>query len=284
MESNNGDNFLQIVDPINKKEITAVGNIGQGPEDFITPLISAYNSDTVEVRDLNSYKRSFFALNAATNGEKHFIQLNDSPRLPFFDNEIFIGKDTFIRYSSDLSICPFKYVIGKDTISFGKSPIEGEFDRRGNIMQGFVYYNKTRQILVFSIPIIQYIALYSNSKDNNKFSLINEINNNIEYTISDGKLKLENKTDQLVTITKDYIVCVGYDTENGEAFNSKNPFTMHTLFIRDYNGNLLGTFDIKKAIRCISGNECDNTLYLIIENPEFSLAKIDLNNIIDNQQ
>ena len=90
------------------------------------------------------------------------------------------------------------------------------------------------------------------------------------------------------TLTKNYLVTLGYDYDNGEVppRGGRDTKTLpRNLFVRDHNGNLLRIFKLDEPTLRLSGCGKDNILYAIIapqvpdrdeSASEFELVRIDL--------
>jgi hypothetical protein len=137
-------------------------------------------------------------------------------------------------------------------------------------------------MLVCKALFFPYAALYT--KDKKKFVLQTEICGDIDYSVSKGKITFSKERTGFLgaILTKDYFVTLDYNYEEGEIIPvgrdlSKLP---HTLFVRDHKGNLQKIYDIEARCLRLAGSGRDNVLYVIMANPDWTLARINLDSII----
>lgn len=132
--------------------------------------------------------------------------------------------------------------------------------------------------------MVSYKALNTTFKENFTFVLQWERKANKEknYTIADDKIIFDRKIVGAydVCMSKDYIITLERDREKEPVDEStvgrnisKCP---HTLFLYDYDGNLLKIVDIGMPAIRIVANRKSNTLYAIGVDPDYVLAKYEL--------
>lgn len=274
-------NFIHVVDPELKKEVAAMGRKGNGPNEFNDPTVERYNGDTVYVYDLNLPRQALFPLTGDTEGGKNIFPLPPQPSN--IGHQIFISKESQVYFNSEFRETPFRYIIGTDSIPFGKycvddADIEDRFALEMNLE-----YDANLEMLKCKASNYPYIALYK--KTGNSFELMTEIKGDL----SDNSVKTIGVNGILSnTLTKNYLVAIGYDYDNGEVppRGGRDTKTLpRNLFVRDHNGNLLRIFRLDEPTLRLSGCGKDNILYAIIapQDPdrdesqsEFELVRIDL--------
>ena len=273
--------FLHIVDPEKKMEIASVGTFGQGPDEFVSPMLKPYNEDTVLICELNSMKQRLIALNRI-NTNDFLVEMPDLTSNIITDNKVYVDNKSVIYYSFNIPEKPFLYVCGSDTVPFGHHPLNQNYcvypNNKSNLL-----YNNSKDVLLCYFGSIPYISIYH--KSGTGFRLIKEIFSEIDYTVDDAIVKYHSDIHgpTNMALLKDFIVSSEYDYESGDEFvSTQNPNQFvrpHSVFVRDYDGHLITVVDIGVPIRSIAGNESGNMLYLVVINPEFQLIKLDLNTI-----
>lgn len=80
-----------------------------------------------------------------------------------------------------------------------------------------------------------------------------------------------------MAITKDYIVVArSKEFKKDIDSNTGHQIRPHTLYLYDYELNLINIIDVKVPICRLAGNEKANTVYAIVTNPEYSIVKLEL--------
>ena len=134
--------------------------------------------------------------------------------------------------------------------------------------------------MVYANMLFPYLAVYSN-KDG-EFKLLNEYKGEEDYSITDNNLILNRKRNGMaeMALTKDYIVTLQRDylTDDidestvGRDFN-KLP---KSLFVYDYDTNLIKIIDFGLPILRISANQKENIVYAIVIDSDFVLMKYEI--------
>lgn len=278
-------NFIHVVDPELKKEVASMGRKGNGPNEFNTPTVIRYNGDTVYVRDLNTPKQVLISLTDAVEGRKPIIPLSPSQDT-WEEAKLFITKESQVHCNHFYKDTPFRYIIGDDTIPFGKYVINPDVDDMARqLLQMAIEYDANLEILICKAAYFPYVALYK--KVGNNFELMTEVKEDFDYKINNGWIEFSRDGFWNCTLTKNYLVTLDYDYDKGEQPTSGHGTgnVPHTLFIRDHNGNLLRIFQLDEPTLSLTGCGKDNILYAIIapQDPdrdesesEYELVRIDL--------
>lgn len=269
------ENQIHIISLNIKKEIAKLINIGNGPEDFLTPGFSLSSTNELIAYDMNNNKMALVSLDNITNGKKPLISIltketKDITRIVKTDNNSFIYFNPNEQY-------PFKLENGK---YFGKYPFDENVENKFNVAQGNIAYNSQNGYFIYSTIYYPYIAAYK--KNNSTFELVWEKKEEIDYTISDNKIILNNKRKGAMelAITKDYIVTLQRDYQNDPTDETTvgRDFTKipQTLFLYDYKSNLKKILHFHVPILRIAAETKSNTIYAIVINPDFTLVKCEI--------
>ena len=221
--------FAHFIDKKSGKEVSAIGQYGQGPNDFSTPWFAEYKGDTIFVWDLNEDKQMFISLDS--DGVCSLRHLADRGLDCSYNRIIQLSGDRSIRHNPESIDHPFSFICGKDTVKCGKDPIKGDFsaDSKYNCFQGEVCYNRNKDLLVYCPIKFEYMAIYK--FDGKKIDLKYEYAPTSKYTVSDGDLKILDGTRtgaKGLCFTANYIATLEYDYDNEDVtFVNSNPI-LHT--------------------------------------------------------
>ena len=272
--------FAHFIDKKSGKEVSAIGQYGQGPNDFSTPWFAEYKGDTIFVWDLNEDKQMFISLDS--NGVGSFRPLANRGFDCSYNRIIQLADNSSIRHNAMSIDHPFSFIYGKDTLLFGENPILGNFSLRSmyDCFQGEVCFSSKRNLLVYCPIRFEYMAIYE--FDNKKIDLKYRYAPTPKFEVSDGDLKIQKESRtgaKGLCFTSNYIATLEYDYDNedvtlpiGRDF-SKLP---HCIFLRDYSGTLRRKVDLNVPILRIAGDESSDTLYAIVIVDEFNLVKVEL--------
>ena len=278
-------NFIHVVDPELKKEVASMVRQGNGPNEFNDPAVERYNGDSIYVYDLNKPVQYLISLTDAIEGRKPIIPLAARQDMWAW-SKLLITKETQVQSNHFYKDTPFRYIIGDDTIPFGKYVINPDVDDMARqLLQMAIEYDANLEILICKAAYFPYVALYK--KAGNSFELMTEVKEDFDYKINNGWIEFSRDGFWNCTLTKNYLVTLDYDCEKGETpTHGRDKSTLpRTLFVRDHSGNLLRIFKFDEPTLRLSGCGKDNILYAIIapQDPdrdesasEFELVKIDL--------
>lgn len=268
------DTFLHCLDKNNGNEISSFGNIGQGPNEFISPMIDdlAWNNN-LYAYDVNGKTKGYFSVDNLKKGEDAYIQLSkeDSDiRSLGYDKRL--GDKLYIGINKENENMPYKLY------SNGKEKYFGEY-LLPNEKQNFnstILYNSDKKLLVIGSTAVNYFSCYK--KESDDFRLIWENREDYKYSTRDGRVVLDNSRKGIygMALTKDFIVTIQRDYENDTTDESsvgrdisKLP---QTLFVYDYKGNLLKIINYSVPIGRIGGDIKTNNIYAIYVEPDFKLG------------
>lgn len=263
--------YLHVIDLKTGYEIGTMGNIGMGPQEFITPFVSNFiRNRHLYISDVNTHKEAFFSLDSFLLGKDYYI---DIQKKSFYKDliDVFLVKNT-----EEGNPYYFKATIGKDSLFFGKYPIEDEMWHFG----GNMAYNPQNGYLVYALWDFPYIALYQGGVEG--FKLLSERKKVPNYYISDNRIFLDNETIGAtgIVLLKDYIVTIERDRSVDKTDESKvgRDFSKNsqTLYVYDYTLELKKILNIQMPIVRIGGEPKNNTIYAIVVNPDFALVKCDV--------
>lgn len=269
------ENQVHVIDLKTNKEIGELINIGNGPEDFLTPGFCISNTNNLFVYDMNNNKMGSYSLDNIKSNKNPLIsietkQTKDITKIIETDNNSFISFNPNAQF-------PFQI---EDGDYFGKYPFTEDVNNKYNISQGNIAYNPQNKYFIYSSMDLPYIAAYQ--KEDSNFELIWEKKEEVNYTIINNELILNKKRKGAaeLALTKDYIVTLQRDYQNdptdettvGRDFN-KIP---QTLFLYDYKSNLKKIVHLHTPILRIAADTKSNTVYAIVINPDFTLVKCEL--------
>lgn len=254
---------------------------GEGPNDFTATNISLDADGGVVVYDLNKPLKIHYRIaddksNVYFEADKYEIA-SQATRLLCLDKD------------KTLSLCPeaekmFQIKENDNVFSFGERPIKEDVNNAYDIFQGQVAYNPQRRMLVYSNLVFPYLSVYKCS-DNQDWSLVKELKEDWDYTISEGKLHFASvgkKCAMELALTEDYIVLLQRDTEVEESISKqemrgRNVASLpRSLFVYDYDLDLKKIVNMPFPMLRLCGDVETNTVYAMSVNPEFELIKIEL--------
>ena len=275
------ENFIHAVDVEKKTELVAFANKGEGPNDFTATDISLNTDGGVVVYDLNKPLKIHYRIaddksNVYFEADKYEIA-SQATRLLCLDKD------------KTLSLCPeaekmFQIKENDNVFSFGERPIKEDVNNAYDIFQGQVAYNPQRRMLVYSNLVFPYLSVYKCS-DNQDWSLVKELKEDWDYTISEGNLHFASvgkKCAMELALTEDYIVLLQRDTEVEESISKqemrgRNVASLpRSLFVYDYDLDLKKIVNMPFPMLRLCGDVETNTVYAMSVNPEFELIKIEL--------
>ena len=128
------------------------------------------------------------------------------------------------------------------------------------------------------------MALYKKN-EGNSYTLLKKTNQPIRYTIKEKQAELlheYNESFGTPTFTKDYIVFLKQDEDN--PLPKQKPTSgirdlsgvPHTVYIFDYDLNLLKIADLNMPVLNITANPENNTLYIIGLKDSYCIAKCEI--------
>ena len=269
------DFFIHVHDASTGKEIGTMGKIGEGPQEFVSPMVSRFSIDRqIFAQDANGNTVGYLSLDSLLLQRPPFVELSE------FEKSLDMGKidkGVYMANTEDGDVDYFRLNVNGKESTFGVYPVRDVKQHVG----GYKAYNPKTGRLVYVSFNFPYIALYK--RDGNTFQLQWEQKSEKEtYDIVDGRLVFDRTIMGAgdVCMSKDYIITLERDREvdpMDESTVGRNASKCpRTVFLRDYDGNLLRIIDLGMPTMRITADPETNVLYAIGVNPEFTLAKYDL--------
>ncbi len=271
------DYFVHVHDRISGEKVGVMGKVGEGPEEFITGDISTFCiNNRFHAMDANSKTEGYLSIDSLLLHKKTFIPLSEQekrerPALPEVEPGVFMGP------TEEGSEAPFAVNIHGKESKFGVYPIR-EVKR---YLGGYRAYDAQSGLFAYCSFDFPYLALYKRKDDT--FELQWEYKSDkVDYEVTEDGVRFNEKIGGIVGLCmcRDYIVTLQRDRENdpmdettvGRNAN-KRP---RTVFLYDYDSNLVKIVDLGMPIVRIAADRKSNTLYALGVNPEYVLAKYDL--------
>lgn len=281
MDARGYEDIIHVVNVQKGKEIACFGDIGQGPEEFLTPEISLSPDGGLFLNDVEKPLEMLYSFSSENGSFQSFVRKYPNDRS---STELLHLDDERMLY-----LCPKKdklfQIYSNDTlfVTFGDRPIIDEINNSYDIFQGKIGYNPHRKFLIYSTIGFPYIAVYRNQGMEN-WMKVAEIKHNWNYTMSEGDLRFSSSVKHGVwemALTEDYIVLLQRDVDvEGEIerdLEGRNMTTIpRSLFLYDYNLNLKKIINMPFQMLRLCGDVESNTVYAMAINPEFELISIDL--------
>jgi hypothetical protein len=267
-------NFLHCLDKESGNEIGTFGSIGQGPNEFISPLVSDIIwNNSLYVYDANGRSRGYFSVDRFKNGLVPFTNLSTEDSLIRAKGyDMRLGSNLYIGLNSSGENNPYKlYNNGKET-TFGEYLLPEIKSHFGST----ILFNPDRNLLVTGSFSVNYFSCYK--KDNDNFNLIWERREGYDYNMQDGHVVFDRSRRGIygMALTKDFIVTIQRDYQNdntNEAEVGRNLEKLpRTLFVYDYEGSLLEIINYQVPIGRIAGDLETNMIYAIYADPDFMLG------------
>lgn len=283
-EPRQSNRFCHIIDKKTGTEIAAIGNIGKGPKDFITPSISRVSKDRLLIFDLQNKKKALIDLSRVTESEQHYAEFS---KITFAEQAL---RRFYITVEEELTFSPsdqqpFTIHGNNSNYSGGHFPIEDpnlSHSEKFSQRQGTIVYDAQKSQILYSTFDFEYMALYQ--KVGTQLKLLAEHKVNMpEYKVVEGKLKLEGHQRigiSQVTLLKDYIVAADFSPEEKASISKREirrkKMLPQTFHIYDYNLNLIKIYKLNRPIWRIDGLADSNTIYAIIEDPELKMVTVEI--------
>lgn len=278
----NPEKFLHIIDINTRREIKAIGELGRGPKEFITPQSISSIGNKIFTYDLNQDKQAYYSIDSLLAGKDPFILL---PSYPIDDclDITQISNNEFI-YINPQKNEPLRWIHSDTSVSsFGNCPIKEELNGYYEALQGTIKYNPYNNKLIYCTRRFPYIALYE--KKDTTFYIIREKKSSQKfYKIEKGEIHFtdNDKVPSGITMTKDYIIILQQDNDmklqpikqtGGIRDLSKVP---NTIFVYDYNFNLKKIINMGMPILRIAAKGDSNTLYAIGIDLDFCIVTYEI--------
>lgn len=280
------DNYLIWTDPfgeeeqahiIDKKSYKEIGKCvrrGQAPGEFSMATYCVADNDLLLVGDINKNQLHTYSMDNLKLGRPALLKQEEKEtvrKMPL----IAVTPEDLLAFDP-MNAQSFLYK-GKH---FGKPLFEEEIENLFDVVQGTLAYQPDKGLLLYAPFNINYMAAYQKKGDN--FELLWEKRGEQTYRQTGNKIKPDMTKMNMAQVvwTKDYIVTLQRDYKTDPVDEStigrdetKLP---KTIFVYDYEGNLLQIQDLKIPTLRIGATPGGNDVYAIVVNPEFCLAKVEL--------
>lgn len=269
------DYFIHVHDASTGEVVGVMGKVGEGPQEFVSPLVSRISIDgQVFAQDANGNTVGYLSLDSMLLQRPPFIELTEFEKTLKMNK---IDKGVYMANTEDGDADYFRLNVDGKESAFGVYPVREVRQHIG----GYKAYNPKTGMLVYVSFQFPYIALYKREGDT--FQLQWERKTKKEtYEIVNDRLVFDRKIMGAgdVCMSKDYIITLERDREVDpvdESMVGRNASKCpRTVFLRDYDGNLLKIIDLGMPTMRITADPETNVLYAIGVNPEFTLAKYEL--------
>lgn len=269
------DYFVHVHQASDGKKVGVMGKKGQGPGEFVTPMVSqlSYNRN-IRAVDANGKTKGYLSIDSLLSGK--------DPMVPFKEvkeSELFkIDDSTFVGYTEDEEPYYLKAEVnGSEMKLFGDYPVKKVKQHLG----GTLVYNHERGVLAFASFDMPYLALYRKSA-NGFFKEWSTDADDSYYDIVNGRVRFDRKRAGIreVCMSRDYIIGLQRDYAVDDMDErtvgrdvSKCP---RSVFLYDYEGNLRKIVDLGIPVMRIAADHRSNVLYAIGADPEYVLVKFEL--------
>jgi predicted small secreted protein len=278
---NSKGNYAHILDKASGNELGSMLKTGQGPDEMISPNLSMMNDNKVMAYGGDG-KQFIISVDSVLQGKEYIVERLSNQRL--MSTQIIPVSDMENVHFDLNEAAPFVAVNNRtsEVTAFGHYPFDEEIKDKSPF-QGILKYNNARKKLVYSTFLFPYIAVYSNNNGN--YSIHEERLAEVDYRVVDGLLRYnaERRGASELAISKDYIITLERDREFDSTDDrqigrdiTKMP---QTVFIYDYDLNLLSIVNLGMPVGRLAANQDDNVLYFIGANPDFAIEKVNLDQL-----
>lgn len=277
------DSIVQVFDIKNGQKVCSFGHKGEGPNELITPMMVNVIDNKVFVYDINTLRRACFSADGIKEGKDPHIKLNTSPEKGI--RTLKLSGDEYL-YISPAKETVFKMVneATSQTAYWGEFPVKNislSEEGKKRAFDGALYYDPQKGYILYHQHAIPQLFLYKREKGSYKLQAQKTFSA-YEYNITNGlmcgiKLKSACRAKDFC-FSKDYIVLLDdsyMPVEKRKSFKS-SVITRRQVILLDYNLKDFKVIDLGMNVHAIGGNTQSNTLYLIGENPDYCLAKVEL--------
>lgn len=269
------DYFIHVHDAATGEGIGVMGKVGEGPREFVTPTVNEISVDKqIFACDLNGNTAGYLSVDSLLLQRPPFVELSELEKSLDMGK---IDKGVYMTNTKDGAADYFRLNVNGKESAFGVYPVRDVKQHVG----GYKTYNPKTGRLVYVSFQFPYIALYKREGDT--FQLQWEQKSEKEtYEKVDGRLVFDRTIMGAgdVCMSKDYIITLERDREvdpmNESTVGRDASKCPRTVFLRDYDGNLLKIIDLGMPTMRITADPERNVLYAIGVNPDFILAKYEL--------
>lgn len=253
-----------------------IGEIGNGPEEFTTPICIPYKDESILI--WNKYGRYNSAI-IENIGDKTILNFTT---MPINENVEYLQTDingNLVIYDpSKENIITLYSKDGKEIASAGKLPYPQNISNKKDIYSGKIAYNPYNKKLLLTLNKLPYAAVYT--INNNKITFLKEKQlEEDEYVVNNNEINIKYPGKGSMTeycLTYDYIVSIYNDPDYTGSDHSQTSPGRNTVGVYDYNLNLIKIANINMPRQKLASQGKNNSFYSIVLNPEYSIVKVDL--------
>lgn len=258
-------NYMHVLDARTGNSLGSMGKYGQGPQEFTMMLLDDIVMNRCfygyDINDLN--KKAYFSLDSLLEHKDYFIREEDMPEEKSF--RIKKSKDPNHVFTAN-----YKGVKSE----FGTFPIK---DLPVHFSGG-IGFNSNNECLVHYVFDFPYLAMYKNVNGSFERKWIKTELPDYDLK-SETEVVLEHKKRGIkgIAMLKDYIIAKQQTKTRHESMKESRGLDVstveQTVFVYDYDGNLLKILDFGVPIIRVSGDINTNTLYMIVADPDFKIVR-----------
>lgn len=269
--------FIHVHDTVNGQEIGAMGSIGQGPEEFVSPGMSRFAvNNEIYASDANSNNRGYFSIDSLLCGGKAFRRI-EGDSLQTYSR---VTEHLYISDTKDGDEVYFSALIDGQNVTFGNYPIP---DIKQHLF-GSLAYDVRNSNFIYAALDIPYLSCYHYDETAGNFELLWERKTSVDnYRMENGYLQFDMdkaKGASELCLSRDYIITLErdrkYDQTKESSVGRDASLRPTTVFLYDYEGNLKRIVDIGAPILRICSDVTRNTVYALVVNPDYTLVKCEL--------
>ncbi|MDR3094917.1 MAG: hypothetical protein LBU62_09810 [Bacteroidales bacterium] len=266
--------FVKIFQRHTGAEINAIGIIGKGQNECLSPDFMNYFQDHLVLYDFELNKKALIPIDSLIHSKNNPVHLTSVP-VSNIHSLIQTGDDEYVA-ADYLQPLPFHLIRGEQTTAtFGKNPVDEDVN---TFTQGQMSYHPLRKIFVYTDNRNPYIALYK--RDGTSFSFEWECQiKTPHYRVYDNAIHWEREQPSGImdaTFSKDYIVCLLNELKIREVNGREIDTAPKAIYLFDYDGQLVKILDLPvPAIRIASAID-SNVIYIVELEPDYDIVKCDL--------
>lgn len=269
------NDYFVHVHEFSGKEVGVMGKHGEGPDEFVSGGIGLFSVENkLFASDANGLTRGYLSIDSLIAGKEPLIKVFEPELDQGMEN---LDKDLFLRRTENGEPDYFEVSVHGKVSGFGVYPFR-EIKRH---FASYLAYNPVSQQLAVTAHQTPYLALYKREGDT--FKLQGErFPDYKNYEIENGDIIFDDKRGGIsgIALSKDYIIALQRDYQTDpmdESTVGRNAAKCsHTVFLYDYQLNLVKIVDLGMPVMRIAAKGDRNTLYAIGVNPEFALVKYEL--------
>lgn len=278
------EGFIKIYD-MGGKFVGEAGKMGQGPSEFILPKCALYKQNSILAADLevNKTRQTVFSLS-----EKGNEIIQESIELPFLNENDVTAFSTdkegnIVIYSpNNDDILTLWDKDGTKLASGGTLPYPMTIANKDVVYTGNIYVNTHNNKLLLCLNNMPYSAVYQIENDTIKLLKEKEFAH-MDYLIVDNKMQFESAGKNCMVescLTKDYIVDLKNDPNYTGDDHSQGSPKRYTVEILDYDLNPIMLVNLGMVRFNLAAYGKDNSFFVLGANPDYCIAKVDLDECI----